>query len=128
MRKLLLLLALLVSTLSYSQEETTFVMTTAKNEICKRSSTKWITINRTYDNIEIEVRDGVIYFDNNSSATYTPIANTNKQYKDGYDVLTVLCKDKNLVKCSFAMYKDEDGVFLCTVEYQDLKYFYYKYK
>jgi len=128
MRKLLLIVGLLVSIFSYSQEETTFVMTTAKNEICKRTSTKWITINRTYDDIEIEVRNGIIHLDNNNNSTYTPIEKSKVEYKDGYEVFTVLCKDKKYNKCIFGMYKDEDGVFLCTVEYEDLKYFYYKYK
>jgi hypothetical protein len=128
MRKLLLIVGLLVSIFSYSQEETTFVMTTAKNEICKRTATKWITINRTYDDIEIEVRNGIIYLGNNSAATYTPIANTSKQYKEDYEVLSVLCRDKKSNKCIFSMYKDDDGVFLCTVEYEDIKYFYYKYR
>ena len=128
MRKILLLVAILFSINSYSQEETIFVMTTAKNELCKRTATKWITINRTYDDLEIEVRDGVIYIDNDNSSSYTPIATTKKEYRDGYEILTVLCKDKRLSKCFFSMYKDDDGVFLCTVEYNDLKYFYYKYR
>jgi hypothetical protein len=74
-------------------------MTTAKNEICKRTSTKWITINRTYDDIEIEVRDGIIHLDNNNNSTYTPIEKSKVEYKDGYEVFTVLCKDKKYNKC-----------------------------
>lgn len=129
MRKLTLILALFISICAYSQEETTFVMTTAKNEICKRTSTKWVTINRTYDDLEIEVRNGIVHIDNKKSSTYTPIEKSNIVYKDGYEIFSVLCRDNSYTKCIFSIYKDDDDdVFLCTVEYQDIKYFYYKYK
>jgi hypothetical protein len=128
MRKLIFILTLFISSFAFGQVESTFIMTTAKNEICKRTSTKWVTINRTYDDIEIEVRDGIIHLDNNNNSTYTPIEKSKVQYKDDYEVFTVLCKDKKYNKCIFSMYKDDDGVFLCTIEYGDIKYFYYKYK
>ncbi len=128
MRKLIFIFTLFISSFSFGQVESTFIMTTAKNEICKRTSTKWVTINRTYDDIEIEDRDGIIHLDNNNNSTYTPIEKSKVEYKDDYEVFTVLCKDKKYNKCIFAMYKDDDGVFLCTVEYEDVKYFYYKYK
>jgi hypothetical protein len=104
-------------------------MTSAKNEVCKRTSTKWVTINRTYDDIEIEVIDGIIYLDTKRSSTYTPIEKSTIKYMDGYEIFSVLCKDKNYNKCVFSILKDDEGdVFLCTVEYNDYKYFYYKYR
>jgi hypothetical protein len=129
MRKLLLSLFVVLSSIAHAQVESTFIMTSAKNEVCKRTSTKWVTINRTYDDIEIEVIDGIIYLDTKRSSTYTPIEKSTIKYMDGYEIFSVLCKDKNYNKCVFSILKDDEGdVFLCTVEYNDYKYFYYKYR
>ena len=128
MRKLLLITLLLVSLGSFAQEKTTFIMTSAKNEVCKRTSTKWITVNRTYDDIEIEVRDGIVYMDTKGGGKYTPIEKSTEKMKDGFIVFSVMCRDKDYIKCEFAMYKGDDGIVLCTIEYNDYKYFYYRDK
>lgn len=130
MRKLLLPFLIVFSSIVHAQVESTFIMTSAKNEVCKRTNTKWVTINRTYDDIEIEVIDGVVHLDTKRLSTYTPIEKSTIKYMDGYEIFSVLCRDKSYNKCIFSIYKhDEDGdVFLCTVEYNDYKYFYYKYR
>lgn len=131
MKKLFFTIVLVIITfISYAQENTTFLMTSQKNEVCKRTTSKWITTNRTYDNIEIEYRDGIVYFDNNSDSKFTPIGKGTIKKMDGFERFTVLCYDKNEVRCEFAIYRysADDEIFMCTIEYSDYKYFYYKYK